>query len=435
MTPRTRTADSAFETRRAWTDEALLEVKWVEEGGLRSDDSKLLMAYRAPETFHRAPFTSGRRKEAYMAHSTPSIWQVMDLKGYSRREFLQFCSFAAASAGLSGSLSSVVKAFENEPRPPVVWLQFQECTCCSESFIRSSHPIVADVLLDRLSLDYTETLQAAAGFQAEKCLEDTIARYPGKYILLVEGSVPAKDGGVYCTIAGRSAEDILQQSAKDAAAIIAWGSCASNGCIQSARPNPTNATPIHKLTRKPVINVPGCPPIADVMTGVVTHLLVFGRTPELDSQGRPREFYGRRVHDTCYRRPYYDAGLFVESWDDDAARKGYCLYKMGCRGPVTYNACSVTKWNGGVSYPIQSGHGCIGCSENAFWDNGPFYQHLSSFPGFGIETTADKIGTVAGIMTAAGLAGHAVLTQIRKRNLVREHIDESAPVEGTGEGR
>jgi hydrogenase small subunit len=157
-------------------------------------------------------------------------------------------------------------------------------------------------------------------------------------------------------IGGKTAESILQTVAKDAAAIVAWGSCASNGCVQAAKPNPTGATPIYKLVDKPVINVPGCPPIADVMMGVVTHLLVLGQIPALDSQGRPKEFYGRRVHDTCYRRPNYDAGLFVESFDDENARKGYCLYKMGCRGPVTYNACSVTKWNEGTSYPIQSGH-------------------------------------------------------------------------------
>jgi hydrogenase small subunit len=358
--------------------------------------------------------------------SNPSIWEVMRTKGYSRRDFIRFCSYAAGIAGLSSTgLTKVAFAFENKPRPPVVWLHFQECTCCSESFIRSSHPIVADVVLDMLSLDYTETLQAAAGFQAEKCLQDTIKNYPGKYILLVEGSVPMKDDGVYCMIAGKSAEQLLKEAAKDAAAIVAWGSCASNGCIQAAKPNPTNATPIHKIIDRPVINVPGCPPIADVMTGVVTHILVFGRMPELDDQGRPKEFYSRRVHDTCYRRPYYDAGLFVESFDDEKARKGYCLYKMGCRGPVTYNACSVTKWNNHVSYPIQSGHGCIGCSEAGFWDNEPFYQHLSSFPGFGIETTADKIGTVLGAATAAGVALHAVTTNIRKRKLIDETKKES----------
>jgi len=356
-----------------------------------------------------------------MGHSASTIWDTMQAKGYDRREFLRFCSFAAMMAGIETSgFSKVVHALETKARPPVVWLHFQECTCCSESFIRSSHPLVADVLLDSISLDYTETLQAAAGHQAEKSLHDTIKNAAGKYILLVEGSIPTNDGGVYCTIAGRTADDILQEAAKDAAAVIAWGSCASHGCVQSAKPNPTGATPVHKLISKPVINVPGCPPIADVMTGVVTHLLVLGTAPELDGLGRPKEFYSRRVHDTCYRRPYYDAGLFVESWDDEKARKGYCLYKMGCRGPVTYNACSVTKWNGATSYPIQSGHGCIGCSEEGFWDNGPFYQHLASFPGFGIESTADTVGTIVGVTAIGGMALHALSTNVRKRELISE---------------
>jgi hydrogenase small subunit len=371
-----------------------------------------------------------------MSPPEASIWNFMQQKGYSRREFVRFCSYAAALAGLGSSgLSRVVHAFESKPRPPVVWLHFQECTCCSESFIRSSHPIVADIIFDYLSLDYTQTLQAAAGHQAESCLHDTMAKYKGQYILLVEGSVPVYDDGVYCTIAGQSAEQILRDAAEDAGAIIAWGSCASNGCIQKAKPNPTGATPIHKLIGKQVIKAPGCPPIGDVMTGIVTHILVMGRAPELDSQGRPREFYGRRVHDTCYRRPYYDAGLFVESWDDENARKGYCLYKMGCRGPSTYNACSVTRWNEATSYPIQSGHGCIGCSENDFWDNGPFYRHLAGFPGFGIETTADKIGTVVGVATAAGIAAHAVSTNLRKRKSIADRIDRSAKeVGGDGGG-
>ena len=365
-----------------------------------------------------------------MGAAVRSIWQEMESKGYSRRDFLQFCSFAAMIAGLEHSAyGKVVEAFEKKPRPPVVWMHFQECTCCSESFIRSSHPIVADVLLDVLSLDYSETLQAASGQHAEKCLTDTVKNAAGKYILLVEGSVPTKDGGIYCTIGGRTAQQILEAVARDAAAVVAWGSCASHGCIQAANPNPTGATPVHKLIRQPVINVPGCPPIADVMTGVVTHILVHGRIPELDALGRPREFYSRRVHDTCYRRPYYDAGLFVESWDDDKARRGYCLYKMGCRGPVTYNACSVTKWNEGTSYPIQSGHGCIGCSEAGFWDNAPFYRHLAAFPGFGIESTADTVGkTLAGI-TVVGIAAHAITTNIRKHRLIQ---DENATDEKKG---
>lgn len=362
-----------------------------------------------------------------MSEGQLSVWQRARAEGYSRRDFLQFCGWLAAAAGIEATaLPQVVKALDANPRLPVVWFHFQECTCCSESFIRASHPIVADVLLDKISLDYTETLQAAAGKQAEEALHNTMSKYKGEYLMLVEGSIPTAANGVYCCIGGRTALQIAQEAAADAKAVVAWGSCASNGCIQSAKPNPTSATPFHKLfSGKPVINVPGCPPIAEVMAGTIVYLLAFGRIPELDGLGRPKSFYSRRVHDTCYRRPNYDAGLFVESWDDESAKRGFCLYKMGCRGPVTYNSCGVIRWNNGVSYPIQSGHGCIGCSEAHFWDNGPFYQHLASFPGFGIETTADTIGVAAGALTVAGMAAHAITANIRHRPEIHKEIEES----------
>jgi len=362
-----------------------------------------------------------------MNDKQPTYWEVMEQRGYTRRDFLRFCSWMAAFIGLEATgITKVVKAMETKPRLPVVWFHFQECTCCSESFIRTSHPIVADIILDKISLDYTETLQAAAGFQAEEALHNTMKKYKGEYVMLVEGSIPTNDGGIYCTIGGRTALEIVQEAAEGAKAIIAWGSCASNGCIQSANPNPTGAKPVHKvISGKPIIKVPGCPPIGEVMAGVIVHILTFDRIPQLDGLGRPKAFYSRRVHDTCYRRPNYDAGLFVETFDDENAKKGYCLYKVGCRGPVTYNACGVTRWNNGVSYPIQSGHPCIGCSEERFWDNGPFYQHLASFPGFGIETTADKIGVAIGAATVAGIAAHAISTNIRKRKHIKEEIIES----------
>jgi hydrogenase small subunit len=364
-------------------------------------------------------------KEAQMTDQKLSIWEKMKEQGYSRRDFLRFCSYMGAAVGVeSAGMSSLVWAMESKPRPPVVWFHFQECTCCSESFIRSSHPVISDILLDKISLDYSETLQAAAGHQAEEALHTTMENHRGKYIMTVEGSVPTRDGGVYCTIGGRTALDIVREAADGAAAIVAWGSCASNGCVQSASPNPTGATPIHKvLPGKTVIRVPGCPPIGEVMAGVVVHLLAFDRLPQLDGLNRPMAFYSKRVHDSCYRRPFYDAGLFVESFDDQNARKGYCLYKVGCRGPVTYNSCGIMRWNNGVSYPIQSGHPCIGCSEDGFWDKGPFYQHLASFPGFGIESTADRIGMIAGAVTAAGIAAHAVTTNIRKRRLISREIE------------
>ncbi len=362
-----------------------------------------------------------------MPDQPQTLWEKMQQQGYSRRDFLRFCAYITAAAGIQASgLSTVVRALETKPRPPVVWFHFQECTCCSESFIRSSHPIVADIILDKISLDYTETLQAAAGHQAEEALHETMKKYRGQYIMTVEGSVPTKDGGIYCTIGGRTALDVVKEAAEGAKAIIAWGSCASNGCVQSASPNPTGATPIHKIVSgKPLIKVPGCPPIAEVMAGLIVHILAFDRLPHLDGLGRPKAFYSKRVHDSCYRRPFYDAGLFVETYDDENAKKGYCLYKVGCRGPVTYNSCGIIKWNNGVSYPIQSGHGCIGCSEANFWDNGPFYQHLASFPGFGIETTADTIGSIIGAATVVGVAAHGITTNIRKRRVIKEEIEHS----------
>lgn len=357
-----------------------------------------------------------------------TVYEQIISRGVPRRDFLKFCGWMAACMGLGPEgVAQVVQALETKRRLPVVWMHFQECTCCSESFIRTSHPIVGDILLDKLSLDYTETLMAASGHQAEACLADTIAKYNGEYVACIEGSVPLADDGVYCCIGGKSAKQLVEEVAAGAKAIVAWGNCASAGCIQAARPNPTQATPIHKvIAGKPVINVQGCPPIPEVMAGVLVHLLTFDRIPQLDSLGRPMAFYSRRVHDTCYRRPNYDAGLFVESFDDENARKGYCLYKMGCRGPSTYNSCGTIRWNGGVSFPIQSGHGCIGCSEANFWDNGPFYQRLSNLPGFGIESTADKVGVAVVGVAAAGAVAHAVMTNVRKRHDIGEQPGEHA---------
>jgi hydrogenase small subunit len=359
--------------------------------------------------------------------SIPTVYEQMVSRGVTRRDFMKFCAWMSAYLGLhESSVAQIAKAIETRRRIPVVWLHFQECTCCSESFIRSSHPIVADILLDKISLDYTETLQAAAGFQAEEILQDTITRYPGEYLMLVEGSVPLAADGCYCVVGGRSALDTVKRVAAGAKAIIAWGNCACSGCVQAANPNPTAATPINAIIRdKPIVNVQGCPPIAEVMAGVLVHLLTFDRIPELDLLGRPKAFYSRRVHDTCYRRPNYDAGLFVESFDDENAKKGFCLYKMGCRGPSTYNSCGTIRWNNGTSFPIQSGHPCIGCSEAKFWDNGPFYQRLTNFPGFGIEATADKIGLAVAGATVAAVATHAVLTNVRKRKTIGEQPGEN----------
>jgi hydrogenase small subunit len=348
--------------------------------------------------------------------SFTSTYDVLRRHGVDRRTFLKFCTTTAATLGLEASMvPKVVAAMTEKPRLPVLWLHGLECTCCSESFIRSSHPIAQDVILNMISLDYDDTLQAAAGFQVEEIRKKVMKDYPGQYLLAVEGNAPTRDGGVYCTVGGESFLNILRETAEGAKAIIAWGSCASNGCVQNAKPNPTGAEPVKKLiTGKPIINVPGCPPIAEVMTGVITYMLTFDQIPELDRFGRPKMFYAQRLHDKCQRRAFFDAGQFVESWDDEGARKGWCLYKMGCRGPTTYNSCATFKWNCGVSWPIASGHGCIGCSEENFWDNGNFYERLPNIPLPLIESSADKIGGTLGLVSLVGVGAHAATMAARR---------------------
>jgi hydrogenase small subunit len=322
--------------------------------------------------------------------------------GISRRDFLGFCATLAAAYALpSSSVQAIAAALEKAPRASVIWLSFQECTGCTESLTRSHTPTVEGLILDQISLDYHHTLQAASGEAAERARDEAMQAAMGKYLLIVDGSVPLGNAG-YSTIAGVSNVDMLREAAKGAAAVIAVGTCAAYGGLPAAQPNPTGAVPVSDIIKdKPVINVPGCPPIPVVITGVLAHFLTFGSLPELDEHGRPRVFYGETIHDRCYRRPFYDQGKFAETFDDEGARRGWCLFKLGCKGPVTYNACATTKWNNGVSFPIQSGHGCLGCSEPGFWDAGPFYKALSMPIG--------NVKKAVGIAAAAGVAAGAAM--------------------------
>ena len=249
-------------------------------------------------------------------------YEALRRQGISRRSFLQFCSLTAASLGIgSAGAKDIAEAMETKPRTPVIWLHGLECTCCTESFIRSYHPVAKDLVLSMISLDYDDTIMAAAGHQAEAALEDTIEKYKGNYILAVEGNVPLNDDGVNCIPGGETFLRKIKHVAAGAKAVIGWGSCAAWGCVQAAKPNPTHAVPITEIiTDKPIVLVPGCPPIPEVMTGVVTYILTYDRLPPLDRMGRPKMFYGQRIHDKCYRRAHFDAGQFVEKFDDEGAK-------------------------------------------------------------------------------------------------------------------
>ena len=337
-------------------------------------------------------------------------------QGVSRRSFLKFCAATASMMALPPSMIPVIAStLEKARRPSVIWLSFQECTGCTESITRSSSATIEDLIFNAISLDYHHTLQAASGDAAEAAREAAMEENHGKYVLVVDGSIPTANPG-YSTIAGISNVDMLKDTAAGAAAIVAVGSCAAFGGIPKAKPNPTGAVSVSDLiTDKPIINVPGCPPIPAVITGVLVQFLTFG-LPELDDLGRPAAFYGQSIHDRCYRRPFYDRGQFAETFDDEGAKKGWCLFKLGCKGPTTYNACATTKWNDGTSFPIEAGHPCLGCSEPDFWDAGSFYKALS--------TPTESLGKAATYAVGAGLLAGAAIGAVnrgRKQAAAKRH--------------
>jgi hydrogenase small subunit len=343
---------------------------------------------------------------------TATVGEFLRSRGVTRRDFLSFCASTAALMGLPAALAPrIAAALDQARRPSVIWLPFQECTGCTESITRAHGATIESLIFEAISLDYQHTLQAAAGAAAERAREQAMKDNWGKYLLIVDGSIPTADAG-FGTIAGRDNLSMLEEAAEGAAAIVALGSCAAFGGIPGAAPNPTGAVPVSAVVKdKPIINVSGCPPIPVVITGVLVQYLTFGKLPELDALGRPRAFYGQTIHDRCYRRPFYERGQFAESFDDAGARAGWCLYKLGCKGPTTYNACATVKWNNGTSFPIEAGHGCIGCSEPGFWDKGGFYDPLST----GNWGSARTVGTAIGVGAALGIAS-AALARKRQRD-------------------
>jgi hydrogenase small subunit len=338
-------------------------------------------------------------------------------QGVTRRTFLKYCATLASMMALPPSAGrAMAEAMAAARRPSVIWLPFQECTGCTESITRSHSPTIEGMIFDMVSLDYQETLMAAAGHQAEEARHKAMQDNAGKYLLVVDGSIPLGLDGAYSCIGGRSNVDILKEAAAGCAAIVAMGSCASFGGIPKANPNPTGAVAVADIVKdKPIVNIPGCPPIPVVMTGVLAHYLTFGTLPELDDKGRPKAFFGETIHDRCYRRPFYDQGKFAKSFDDEGARKGWCLFELGCKGPVTHNACATTKWNGGTSWPVESGHGCLGCSEPDFWDAGGFYKALS------MPADPLKIAAVAAVVGAGAGVAVSFANRVKKSSAASTH--------------
>jgi hydrogenase small subunit len=363
------------------------------------------------------------------------VWSALSRRGVSRRDFLRFCGVMTTALALPMRYTSrIVAALEQTTRPALVWLEFQDCAGNTESALRASHPTFADIVLNLLSWNYHETVMTPSGNAAEKSLNDTILQYKGQYIAVVEGSIPLAHNGVYCTIGGRTAIDIARDVCGNAYATIAAGTCAAFGGIPAAAGGLTGAVGVNEaLPGLPrLINLSACPMNGANLAATLTHFLTFHEMPATDDLGRPLFAHGDRIHDHCPRRAHYDAGQFVEEWGDEGHQQGWCLYKMGCKGPATNYNCPQIQWNDGTNWPIGVGHGCVGCAQPGFWDQmTPFYRTLPSVPGFGVETTATEIGIGVGATVAALTAVHAVGSVVRQRRLTSEKTQAQAQVEAS----
>ncbi len=340
----------------------------------------------------------------------------VEARGISRRDFIKFCTATTAALALPLSFVPQVAAAVEDRRVPVIWLEFQSCSGDSEAFLRANQPTAGDLILDLISLEYAEVVMAAAGHQAEAAKHAAVEKYQGKYICIVEGSIPLDDDGVYCTVGGESAVASLKKVVGNAMATIAVGSCAAFGNIPAAAPNPTGAVGVRDVVPgAAIVNLPGCPLNAENLTATLVHVLTFGKLPAVDRLGRPLFAYGKRIHDNCERRAHFDAGQYAEAFGDPGHRQGWCLYKLGCKGPETFHNCPTVRYNEGMSWPVMAGHGCIGCSEPQFWDTmSPFYRRLPQVPGFGVEVTADQIGLGLAAATALAFGAHGVASAFRK---------------------
>ena len=258
------------------------------------------------------------------------------------------------------------------------------------SLLNAINPSIQNVLVDpvlpgkHVSLKFHAVLMAGQGEPVVKVMKDTSRQIPKKYLLIVDGSVPTGEDGLYCRIGEYEGKEITMKEmtaelAKNAQAVLAVGSCAAFGGIPSGAPNPTAAKSVADFfmdegITTPLINIPGCPPHPDWMLGTVAHVLIQGLpTPdELDEKLRPKAFFGKLIHENCPRRAYFDAGQFAKNPSEPG-----CLYEIGCKGPYTYADCPTRQWNNGVNWCIGAGAQCIGCVEPDFQDKfAPMFEKI-----------------------------------------------------------
>jgi len=196
-------------------------------------------------------------------------------QGITRRQLAKFCGAMLATLALPDRyLAQVVQAVGKAKKPVLVWLQFQDCTGCSESMLRSSNPDVAEAVLDLLSWEYHEVIMPGAGKAANSVLDRVVNEDKGKYLAVVEGAIPTGEG--FCNIGGHSAMEIADKVCRNAAATIAVGACAFDGGLVRAAPNPTGALGVQEaLPGVKVMNMAGCPHNPANTAAALVHFLTF----------------------------------------------------------------------------------------------------------------------------------------------------------------
>ncbi len=355
----------------------------------------------------------------------------------SRRDFLKLSAGSTAAMGLLlFKFPNFEKLFAaSVAEVPVIWLQAGSCTGCSVSILNSLSPKIQDVLVNQvvpgkhISLRYHPTVMAGQGEIALKAIDDT-AKKKGGYLLVIEGAVSTKDDGIYCEIGEQNGKGLTALGhvislGRDAMAVIGLGACAYGG-IPSAKPNTTGCKAVRQILKEngistPVINLPGCPPHPDWFVGTVATVLIGGLSAvKLDDMGRPTAFYEKLIHDNCPRRGYFDQGKFSKKYSEP-----YCLFELGCKGPVTHSDCPVRMWNSGTNWCVGASSPCIGCCNPSFPDLvSPFrkVEKLETLtppawlPPMEKQPQGINPGLAAGIGAAVGIAAGATAVSIAKRN-------------------
>ncbi|OKY77159.1 MAG: NiFe-hydrogenase I small subunit HyaA [Candidatus Methanohalarchaeum thermophilum] len=369
----------------------------------------------------------------------------LDVLELSRRNFLKVAGALGAGAFLSKYSTDLAKGVQDSGTK-LVWLSGAECAGCSISTLNSETPTLAEAVLgiDGVSVDvgYHEVIGYQTGVivDGEQVEEEYNANYAlenlvesdEEYLLVVEGSVQDKMNGNFLRIGGKPFIEHLDKAKDNAKITCTVGACAAWGGIPGApgggevtgakgvqftkdEPGGYLGKDYRSTAGYPVINIPGCPVNPHwLMTVVVAALL--GKLPKpeelkpfkpegpfLDQYNRPKDIFGEIEHQDCTRRGDYGVGNFAETYSDDG-----CLWKLGCKAPVTYANCPEEQWHGGNSYCMESGGPCVGCTEPGFPEAfTPFkepVEGLSTFLGYDVGDFA-KIG---GVVTAAGIAAHAI---------------------------